>query len=267
MVTRVACLTNTHGNRRYRHIAEAMAAGIGVCGDVPFLHPLNSGRMGSCSVAVSYGWRHRCRYQCYPHYIYADLGYWCRKTHYRMVVDGWSPDRYVRANLPAHRFLSFGVQIQPVAKGGDTIIVAGSSSKAAAEHGFAFQQWEREVIGKLQGCGKRILYRPKPTDRMVPQRIPGAMLDTGPLEESMARACGVVTHHSNVAIDALAAGIPTHCVTGAAAAFSVPLEEIANCDMPDGREQFLYDVAWLNWSLDEMRAGAYWRHIKERGLV
>ncbi len=265
MVVRAVCLTSPERNR-YNRIASAMAAGIGECGDVPYIMPLRSPKMNAPTVAVCYGWKHRQWYQSYNHYVYADLGYWLRDTHYRIVVDGWSPERYVRANLPHDRLKSFGVEVQPVQCGGDTIVVAGSSAKAAAEHGLGYQQWEKDVIRHLQGFGKRIVYRPKPKDRFA-SPINGAMLDTQPLEESLSRACFVVTHHSNVAIDALVNGIPVHCVTGAGTAFSIPLEECANPTMPEGREQFLADVAWLNWSLDEMRSGACWRHLKERGLI
>ena len=151
MVVRAVCLTSAERNR-YKRIANAMAAGIGECGDVPYIMPLRSPKMNAPTVAVCYGWKHRQWYQSYQHYVYADLGYWLRDTHYRIVVDGWSPDRYVRANLPHNRLQSFGIQIQPARRGGDTIVVAGSSAKAAAEHGFGHQQWERDVIERLQGC-------------------------------------------------------------------------------------------------------------------
>jgi hypothetical protein len=76
-----------------------------------------------------------------------------------------------------------------------------------------------------------------------------------------------VTHHSNTAIDALVEGIPVHCEEGAAAAFSVPLETAANPERLEGREQFIADVSWLNWSVQEMERGESWAHMKERGLV
>jgi hypothetical protein len=89
--------------------------------------------------------------------------------------------------------------------------------------------------------------------------------DLRPISEALASARAIVTHHSNVAVEALAAGVPVHCFTGAAAACSVPLDRL--CERPEGREQFLADVAYLQWSLDEMRSGAYWAHIKERGVI
>lgn len=97
--------------------------------------------------------------------------------------------------------------------------------------------------------------------------IPGAGYDQRPISEALGNAWAWVTHHSNSAVDALLAGVPAHCEMGAAAALSIPLDQIAEPVLPAGRDQFLADVAWLQWSLDEMRSGAAWAHLKDRGLV
>lgn len=112
--------------------------------------------------------------------------------------------------------------------------------------------------------GYKVVYRPKPNDKEK-RPINGVGYDQRPISEALASAKAIVTHHSNVAVEALAAGVPVHCVTGAAAAFSVPLDRLG--DRLDGREQFLADVSYLQWSLDEMRSGDYWSHVKERGVI
>jgi len=262
---RVVCLTNP-AQRRYHWVSEAMIEGIGRCGDRPYRHSVNSSPLHGMDVAVCYGWKRRASYLGYPKFVYADIGHWNRETHYRLAVGAWSPESYVRAGLPSTRLASLGVNIQPVKRGGNTIIVAGSTMKSCITHGTVFQQWETEVCERLKDCGKRVLYRPKPNDPFNKQ-IRGVEYDLKPIEESLAKASALVTHHSNAAIEALTYGIPVHCETGAAAAFSVPLSEIATAEMPEGREQFLADVAWLNWSLDEMRSGEAWMHLKDRGLV
>lgn len=251
---------------RYRVVAEAMTIGIGRCGDLPYIHPIFAAPMRNADVAVCYGWKLHQRYANYPRFVYADLGYWHRETSYRLVVDGWSPHLYVRAGLPASRLKRLGVEVQPWRTGGDTITIAGSTGKSSVEHGLAYRAWEIDVVRQLQGCGKRIAYRPKPTDRDKAP-IAGAEYDVGPIDCALRRSCAVVTHHSNAAVEALVAGVPVHCETGVAAAFSVPLAEVANPPLLEGREQFLADTAWLNWSLDEMRSGAAWAHMKERGLL
>lgn len=264
MALTVACLTSD-SQKRYRLIAEAMAAGITRCGDVARLVSVHAPH-AAADVGVMYGWKRHAQLEKFPRFVYADLGYWHRDTHYRLAVNGWGPERYVRADLPASRLAALGLKVKPWRHGGTEIIVAGSTAKAAAEHGFAYMEWERRVVARLKDCGRPVVYRPKPNDRHA-MPIPGAGYDTRPISEALDNAFAWVTHHSNSAVDALLAGVPVHCEIGAAAALSVPLGQIAAPVLPEGRAQFLADVAWLQWSLDEMRSGEAWTHLKERGLV
>lgn len=243
-----------------------MAAGIARCGDRVIA--LNETmRPAKADVAVMYGWGKRSIYQQYPNYVYGDLAYWGRdRDYYRLGVNGWSPERYVSAGLPNTRLQALGLQVKPWNDSGTQIIVAGSTAKACRDHGMGYMDWETRVCRELQARGLQVVYRPKPNDKMA-KPISGIPYDTRPISEALRDAKAWVTHHSNSAIDALLAGVPVHCETGAAAAFSVPLDQIVEPPRMDGREQFLADVAWLQWSLDEMRSGACWAHLKERGLL
>lgn len=262
---KVACLLN-HGMTRYRHIANSMAMGIRESGDSAVVCDLRA--RTRADVAVCYGWKYRDEFRNYPQWIYADLGYWCRDTHYRLCVNSWGPEGYVKADLPASRLESFGVEMKPWRRGGEQILILGASGKSMGQHGHRYMEWETAAAKRLRGTGLDVIYRPKPKDpEKRPLPVEGVGYDERPLAESLARAWFVVTHHSNAAIDALAAGVPVHCEIGAAAAFSVPLEAADNPPLLDGREQFLADVAWLQWSLAEMKTGAAWRHLKDRGLI
>jgi hypothetical protein len=265
MKLRVACIVSER-QRRYRDIAGAMAIGIKACGDEPIRHLLRA-PAARADVAVIYGWKHNRVLRAYPQWLYADLGYWERKTHYRICVGDWSPHRYVSAGLPASRLASLGVQIKPWQQGGgEKALLLGVQGKSMREHGYRYMQWETATAKRLLQLGLSVVYRPKPTDpEKAPMNIDGVGYDDGPLDEAIGNAKLVVAHHSNAAIDALVAGVPVHCETGAAAAFSVPI--CAEPEQREGREQFLADVAWLQWSLAEMRSGAAWAHLKERGLI
>lgn len=264
MAIKVACLT-VPGQKRYRAIAEAMAAGVMRCGDMATLHNSHYAPMAA-DVAVMYGWKRHRLFESYPKFIYADLGYWKRDQYYRLGVGSWSPEGYVSANLPRSRFDALGLEIKPWRRDGNEIVIAGCSPKSAAEHGFAYMQWEKRAIRELSALGRPLMYRPKPTDKAA-KPIPGVGYDTRPIADAVGSAWAWVTHHSNSAVDALVAGVPVHCVTGAASVMSTPLEQIGAPPLREGREQFLADVAWLQWTLDEMRSGACWAHLKERGLI
>lgn len=250
----VVCLAT--GNRaRSKRIASAMMQGMQRAGD----RVVPPGRAQCC---VGYGWKFHRQYQQYPSYAYADLGYWERDSYYRFAVNGWSPEKYVRQGLSSKRFDRLGLEIKPWQTGGEEIIVAGSTAKACADHRIPYQGWELRVIEQLKATGRPVVYRPKPNDASATE-IGGVPMDRRPIKEALQSAYAVVTHHSNTAIDALLAGIPVHCETGAAAAFSVPLDQIGEAPRMPGREQFLFDVAWLQWTLEEMKSGDCWRHLRK----
>src|SRR5690606_16415841 len=72
-----------------------------------------------------------------------------------------------------------------------------------------------------------------------------------------------VTYSSGAAIDALIAGVPPICMSPASLAYKLcsrGLSDIAAPLMPT-REQFFYDLAYSQWSLDEINNGTVWRHI------
>lgn len=259
MAVTVACLTHP-GASRYQKIADAMAAGIAKHGDR--VKQVVHSEPACADVAIMYGWKLNASLQKYPNFIYADLGYWNRDSYYRFSVNGWSPESYVRSVLGSERFESLGLEIAPWNELGDRVIVAGSSRKAAREHGFEYMQWETKACNELSAMGLNVWYRPKPND-LEKRPIAGISYDESNIKEAFLSAKALVTHHSNTAIDALLAGVPVHCETGAAAAFSVPLDLLET--RLEGREQFLHDVAWLQWSLEEMRSGEAWAHL--RGLV
>lgn len=234
-----------------------MQQGISRCGDEAFI----SETPEPADCAVMYGWRRRHLLFQYPQWMYADLGYWNRDAYYRVSVGDWSPHRYLNFGMDSTRLKSMGVRIQPW-QDGEEILVVGASEKSMAQHGFGYMEWERKAVRRLGDVGK-VVYRPKPHD---PNRhpIPGVGYDSRPVAEALASAKLVVTHHSNMAVDALVAGVPVYCETGVGAAFSVPF---GSFERRPGREQFLYDVAWLQWTLAEMADGTCWSFLKSRGVV
>lgn len=262
MALSVACLVRT-GQRRSRIVAEAMCEGIRRCGDKPQVCAMWA--PAKADVAFSYGWKHRARFKHYPAFVYADLGYWQRDSYYRLSVGGWGPEGYVCAGLPRSRFTALGLEIKPW-NSGTEVIVAGSTQKAATDHGMAYMEWERRAIKRLISYGLNPIYRPKPNDPNA-RPIESAGYDHRPISEALRNARVWVTHHSNSAVDALLAGVPVHCEIGAAAALSMTFDQIPNAPRREGREAFLADVAWLQWTLDEMRTGEPWMHLKERGLL
>jgi hypothetical protein len=144
------------------------------------------------------------------------------------------------------------------------------SDKGALAEGYQPEEWERWAIAEIKKYSKRtIVYRPKPSWK-------GAKPITGTItsgrerevEQDLRNAWAVVTHHSNVAVDALVAGVPAFCWGGVALEMSLQtLARIEDPHFPDGRLQWMADIAYTQWSIAEMRTGLPWVHLKKEGLI
>ena len=203
--------------------------------------------------------------------FYIDLGYWGRRKrnrydgYHKIIRNGRHPtDYFQQKEHGPDRFNSHNVTIQPWKKRGDYILVAGMSAKAAYAEGLTPEIWEREAIAKLRKITDReIIYRPKPNWTGA-KPIAGSTMDCQtPLAVALERSFAVVTRHSNVAVDALMAGVPCICPKGVASVLSQHDVGLINeLIRPDGREQFANDLAWTQWSMAEMQNGNAWEYMK-----
>lgn len=208
--------------------------------------------------------------------VYIDLGYWGRRKlsrwdgYHKLALNSRHPTAYFQQRPKGpERFETFRIPIQPWRESGRHILLIGMSAKAAAAEGLRAEQWERETVARLRELTDRpIVYRPKPNWAEA-RPILGTEFGKGPsLEHALVNCHAVVAHHSNAAADALLAGIPCICPEGVASVLSGNrLEQIEDPPTPDGREQWAWDVAWTQWSVEEMEQGLAYRYLADEGLL
>lgn len=273
------------GKQRSRTIREACIEGLARLGYEPIVMHEREYREPIGDWAVAYGLPGNLMqaFRDYPasgrQYVNIDLGYWGRHEGGRYVgfhkfaVNARHPTGYFQQRLhPGNRFEKFGLTIKPWRKSDprDPVLVAGMSGKASAVAGLGYETWERAAIAQLRKHTKRpIIYRPKPTDKAA-KPLDGTRFS--PKSEDLMgllRAChAVVTHHSNVAVDALIEGVPVFCDDGVATAMGLSdLSQIDKPIRPPGREQWAADIAYAQWSVPEMKKGTPFRHLIEEGLI
>lgn len=264
-----------------------MLEGIRRCGDLPELRAVEQydPRDNECTdAAVFYGLESNlprvfADYKAIGRAVYVDLGYWGRRQggrwegYHKLVINARHPSAYFRT--PRHspaRALELGIRPAPWRSlgGGGHILLAGMGDKAARAEGLQVEEWERWAIEEIRRHTSRpIVYRPKPSWKRA-RPLPGAYYS--PRDRDVVddlRGCwAVVTHHSNVAVDALVAGIPAFCWAGVAACMaSQDLSQIEQPFMPEGREQWIADIAHTQFSVEEMRSGVAWAHLRKEGLI
>jgi len=276
---------------RSRVVCEAMRNGIELCGQKVRLINERDYAGVDADVAVFYGLEGNTPrifrdYARDAKAAYVDLGYWGRvrpdnkwEGYHKIVINDRHPTAYFqRRRHPADRAAGFDIKLSPWNSserfpiGHKPILLAGMGDKGAAAEGFEPEEWERWAIAKIREVTKRIIiYRPKPSWKMA-RPIRGQSILYSESKENLNRILpgvhAVVTHHSNVGIDGLIAGIPCFTIKGAALSLGCDdLKKIEEPVRPEGREQFLNDLAYCQWSVPEMRNGTAWRGLLEEGLV
>lgn len=272
---------------RSRVICEAMARGIAANGDRPIRCWADDYRgRPEHRLAVFYGLEGRARelfadYRATPGFtaIYVDLGYWGRREggrwtgYHKVCINSRHPTEYFqRRPHGAERFERFNVPVRPWrdAMGPGHILLAGMGDKGAEAEGYHAEEWERFAIAELRRATRRpIIYRPKPSWKGA-KPIQGVLYSprTQEVGDVMRGAFAVVTHHSNVAVDAILEGVPAICFGGVAVPMaSQRFEEIERLPRREGRLQWAADIAWQQWSVAEMASGYCWGELKREGLV
>ena len=255
------------GNKRARYIAHSMAAGLRRCG----VHYVERSRFDGvvADVAVAYGWVHADIFHAYrsagAHYLFWDLGYWGRRPqtapedgYHRLAIDDWDTAVHMRRACLTDRFEQLGLTVGDGPREARDVLVAGMSPKAAGTHGYAYGQWEERIRASLTRIRPDlpVIMRPKPNKRAVPQI---------PIYEVLQTTRLLVTHHSNAAIDALLLGVPVYAVKGVGRLASADTLDAAALEHPyelnyAARLQLLADVAYAQWTPQEMRSGEAWQH-------
>lgn len=208
-----------------------------------------------------------------------------RYDYFRVGVNGVFPDTadYCNAGSPPDRWealsRAFGLRLAPWRRDGGPILVIGQLPRDVSLAGLDMLRWLGETIVELRRVTDRpILVRPHPlmkhhematvADRVG--RLPDVSYDLppkGPIGEALQGAWATVTYSSTAAVDSLLAGVPALTFSPLSIAWPVTGHDLAAIETPTlhPREQWLFDLAYAQWSAAEMADGTVWRRI--RGAV
>jgi len=276
-------------NRRAESVCKAMMSGIAQSGQCNVLYLFQDDYeepIPTADVVVTYGLGGNGM-KLLKEYrkagkgtVFVDLPYWGRKgeqpdgTYHRFSVNGYQPTHYFRKTSRApDRFEKFGRHV--LAWGAwhqnvyGEILVAGMSEKASQVWGLgSATEHARSLVKLAQRYSTRpIAYRPKPSWADA-EPIPGTRYATGDLKQNLMRTSCVLTYRSNVAVDALLAGVPV-CVVGdhpASVMGRTDARDLERPIYPDDRLSFFSDLAYCQYSIGEMRDGTAWNYLLSLGL-
>ena len=99
----------------------------------------------------------------------------------------------------------------------------------------------------------RVIYRPHP---LMADKL-------RPLSAALKEAHTVLTWSSTAAVEAVLAGVPTIALDEGSIAWPVTSHDVRADEYLGDRHQWLYDLAYRQWTHDELKDGTAWDTLKE----
>lgn len=202
--------------------------------------------------------------------IFIDKGYTRNRGLWRVSVRDHQPLAYFAQNRPHDRLNKLGIELAPY-HGGSHILFDGASNKFCTWKDMGdWQDWGRSIVEKIRQHSKLpIIYRPRPRhhhEMRRPLEIPGTELSIGPLDDDLARARVCVSFGGAIGVDAVVSGTP-HFAIGDSIARPLSETDWSRLDKPfiptdEQRLQWLADVAYTQFTVDEFRSGVAWASIE-----
>jgi hypothetical protein len=192
--------------------------------------------------------------------------------YWRVSINEHHPTaRLSRPGADPQRWRALGLDLKPYRAAGDQIVIAGSSAKYHEFYGLREPTtYASKIVQDLRKdilkTDRPIVYRPKPSWReAVPVQKTRFSTPSESIGDALAGAWALVTHGSNACFEAMLMGVPC-IVLGNAVARPISSTELAAIEEPrvaTGAERLnlLANLAWWQWTAEEMANGAAWAFI------
>ncbi|MCW2338503.1 hypothetical protein M2337_002736 [Sphingobium sp. B2D3A] len=186
------------------------------------------------------------------HYFYVDHAYFNRGhgKSYRITRNRYEAGKVRRVDVDRLKLLN--LDIQPWRKNGRSIIVCPPTEYFIAAHGC--ENWMEATLATLRlETDRPIVVREKPQ--------PGQPFV--PLAQALRGAHALVTHSSNVAIEAACLGTPIF-VSPTSAAAPIGQTDMGLIETPryPDRDEWLAHLAYSQYTMNEIQDGTAWHLLK-----
>ena len=186
-----------------------------------------------------------------------------RENHYAAGLNGLNGRADFRnQNSPPDRWKLLqeqGIYFQPWRYAEDILLCGQVPWDASVDH-TNHVEWINATAAKLTFLtDRRVMFRPHPHAPLPP--VPGVDYQTGAIPWERIHAC--VTFNSNTAVEAALAGVPVFVDDVGSMALRIANRNLNAIETPamPSREQWAYDLAYAQWTPQEMAEGKTWSHL------
>ncbi|MGU3575474.1 hypothetical protein ACLBWZ_08070 [Brucellaceae bacterium C25G] len=132
-------------------------------------------------------------------------------------------------------------------------------------NGLDIVKWAQSRTDALLKAGQTVVYRPHPlADTPVPD---GTVCSRRDLQTDLKHAGFVVTFGSTTAVEAVLAGVPVCVEDKGSVAYPMGSHHIDEPLKRPDRTRWCHDLAWRQWSINELKNGMAWRHLSTAFLL
>ena len=253
----------TTGSDHQTKAMEALSKGIDEKTSIINVNRLAPTTAETC---VCWGVRHIALLK--PYYkkiVVIERGYFKdRMIHYSLGVGGLNGRADFNNNYSkSDRWINAGIELKNWKRSGEYYLVMGQVDGDMSIKDVDINNWYRHISGELlEKTDKPIYFRAHPLSRKYIDCL--STMD-GDLHVALSNACGVITYNSNSGVDAILAGVPTMAQDRGSMTWGVcakSVNQLIDYAYPD-RNQWAYNLAYTQWTLDELKDGTAWGHLTQ----
>ena len=193
--------------------------------------------------------------------IVLEVGSIVRGHTWKIGINGINIGSYfVNEDKDNTRANSFGLVAKPWKANGNDIVICGQHERSQQWHKMGpMNVWVKDTILEIRKYSNRpIKVRQHPRYPLsINYQGVGALKSSSPtFQQDLESAWAVVNFNSGPGIEAVINGVPAFVGASSLAApvANLDFSTIENPNRPD-RQQWLNNLAWTEWTIDEMRRG------------
>jgi hypothetical protein len=183
---------------------------------------------------------------------------------------------FKNVNSKPDRFNKLNLKIKPWRKSTDDshILITTQNLNDASLFGIHYTWWlENTIRHLLKKTNRKIIVRDHPENKSkLSEYLNNTFMihtkqveyqNTGTIQEALKNTHCMVTYSSGSSIDAILEGIPVISSSEYSFVWDISSHTLNDIENPKcgNREQLLYDLAYSQWSIEEIENGTAWQHL------